>query len=95
MYELYYEYIYMYVSICTHVPVFSACMGLYVFLQFHGVFYRINFKIEKSSLLLKTHSFILYIYVHLLLGVCGCESVRVSDLAPYGSWGLNLDCQAW
>lgn len=33
-------------------------------------------------------------YVHVLLGICGCQistSMRVIDLAPCGSWGLNLD----
>lgn len=77
----------------------SACMDLYVISKFHGVLYRINCKIENSSLLLKsTFIYLIYIYIHMyvhvLLGVCDCQiskSVRVIDFAPCGSWGLDLD----
>lgn len=88
--------IYIHMCLCLVI----ACMNLCVFPQFCGIFCRINCILEEGSLLLRcTFIYFVYIYVHMLLGVCGCqkiiELVRVSDLTPCGSWGLNLDCQAW
>lgn len=44
----------------------SACMDLYVISKFCGFFYRINCKIESSSLLLKgTFIYLVYICMYM------------------------------